>query len=256
MDAEQRGWYIHLISEAWNGNPQGTLPGDDKLLRVLACANVKPGDPRWEFVVGQFRKRPNGDLEHPWLRERRIDQEEHRRQRREAGLKSGASRRKQAVETHANHGGNGSSTVVERKSKSRSTEEQRGGNSSSSTSSSSSPASSPPDTSSKNTHARAQIEKIYSTYPRKRNKASALEAIRKALAQIPFDELLSRVLAYAKSREGEDQRFTPYPEKWFNNQGWMDELDAPKKPSNPARITPARGKYDDLGEQLSPSSDH
>ena len=28
FDAEQRGWYIQLLNEAWENTPQGTLPDD------------------------------------------------------------------------------------------------------------------------------------------------------------------------------------------------------------------------------------
>src|SRR3990167_9118902 len=63
MDAEQRGWYIQLLAEAWESDVQGSLPNDDALLRKLAGMNISSIDAelsskeRWEFVKNQFRLR-------------------------------------------------------------------------------------------------------------------------------------------------------------------------------------------------------
>jgi len=74
---------------------------------------------------------------------------------------------------------------------------------------------------------------IYQAYPRKRNRAAALKAISKALERESFDLLLQRTEAYATARSSEDPQFTPHPATWFNNEGYHDEPEAPRKPKRP-----------------------
>lgn len=96
MDAEQRGWYIQLLAESWESEPQGTLPNDDALLRVLAGANTCSTDvaERWDFVIKQFKKR--GQLVYnERLMDEVVRQEENRQKKREAGKASAEARQQQ-----------------------------------------------------------------------------------------------------------------------------------------------------------------
>jgi hypothetical protein len=68
-----------------------------------------------------------------------------------------------------------------------------------------------------------QAEEIYLAYPRKIAKPAALKAIEKALKKISYDELMPAVQEYAKSRDGEDPKFTPHPATWFNSERWNDD---------------------------------
>jgi hypothetical protein len=68
-----------------------------------------------------------------------------------------------------------------------------------------------------------QIEEIYQAYPRKVAKPKALKAIEAALKKTSYDELLSAVSEYAKSRDGQDSKYTPHPATWFNAERWHDD---------------------------------
>jgi len=86
----------------------------------------------------------------------------------------------------------------------------------------------------------AQIEELYSLYPRKRDKLDAKKAIGKAVSlvmtgdrdhgamslQEALDYLVQRLTLYARCAQGCDRDFIPYPATWFNAGGfWDDERD-------------------------------
>jgi hypothetical protein len=86
----------------------------------------------------------------------------------------------------------------------------------------------------------AQIERLYSLYPRKRDKLDAKKAIRKAAGMVmagdadhspmQFEDALTylaqRITLYAQCVQGRDQNFIPYPANWFNAGAfWDDEQD-------------------------------
>jgi len=95
MDAEQRGWYIQLLAEAWESDVQGSLPDDEDLLKRLAGVNMCSTDveQRWRFVKNQFRI-VDGTLIQDRLLEEIAKQEENRKKKSRAGQKSGQVRRK------------------------------------------------------------------------------------------------------------------------------------------------------------------
>lgn len=94
MDAEQRGWYIQLLLESWESDPQATLPNDDQLLRVLAGVNEHSQElqSRWQAVKSMFKTR--GKLIY---NERLMDefakQEMNRENKRVAGHASAEARK-------------------------------------------------------------------------------------------------------------------------------------------------------------------
>jgi hypothetical protein len=86
----------------------------------------------------------------------------------------------------------------------------------------------------------AQTERLYSRYPRKRDKLDAKKAIRKAVITVmagdadhpalsledALNYLGQRVALYAQRVQGHDQNFIPYPASWFNaGSFWDDEQD-------------------------------
>jgi hypothetical protein len=86
----------------------------------------------------------------------------------------------------------------------------------------------------------AQTERLYSLYPRKRDKIDAKKAIRKAAGMVmagdadhpamqlddALNYLAERVALYARCVHGCDQTFIPYPASWFNaGSFWDDEQD-------------------------------
>lgn len=85
-----------------------------------------------------------------------------------------------------------------------------------------------------------QTERLYSLYPRKRDKLDAKKAIRKAAGTVmagdaehpamelndALNYLAERVTLYAQCIRGCDQNFIPYPASWFNaGSFWDDERD-------------------------------
>jgi hypothetical protein len=86
----------------------------------------------------------------------------------------------------------------------------------------------------------AQTERLYSLYPRKRDKLDAKKAIWKAAGTVmagdsdhpamelddALNYLAERVALYARCVQGRDQNFIPYPASWFNaGSFWDDEQD-------------------------------
>lgn len=71
-----------------------------------------------------------------------------------------------------------------------------------------------------------ECERIYDAYPKKVAKQAALKAIRKACTQIPPDELLRRVKAFAHQMlaEGKDPQYIPYPATWFSRGSYDDDF--------------------------------
>lgn len=128
MDAEQRGWYIQLLAEAWESEPQATLPNDDQLLRVLAGANTCSTDveQRWTLVKKQFKKR-GAILYNERQMEEIVKQEVNRKKKSEAGRASAEARRKEreVIKTQhlrKNERSNKRPTPVENRSRSVATE--------------------------------------------------------------------------------------------------------------------------------------
>jgi DNA adenine methylase len=98
----------------------------------------------------------------------------------------------------------------------------------------------------------SQAETLYRFYPRKVGKAAALKAIAKALARVPFVELLDAVQEYASSRKGKDPQFTPHPATWFNEGRWEDERDEWHRPEGNGRAKAARRVG--AGERFDPNA--
>lgn len=106
------------------------------------------------------------------------------------------------------------------------------------------------------------IQSIYDAYPRKAgSRQKAWSAIREAIHRVasvqrkpdghtgrwpPPDAiqwLLDRTKKYAEERKGEDQKFTPHPTTWFNQERY---LNAPLERPATGRVDAAAGKYDGL----------
>ena len=91
----------------------------------------------------------------------------------------------------------------------------------------------------------AEIDSIYQAYPRKKAPAEAKKAIAKHLSILakrgmpnPADWLLGQVKAFAKTRVGEDEQFTPYPATWINAGRYDEEVSAPLPGYNGANGKP------------------
>ena len=87
---------------------------------------------------------------------------------------------------------------------------------------------------------------IYDIYPRKKGRGAALKAIRKAIKHFGFDALKDAVTTFAaewqtKLANGEDMKFCPWPQRYFNEQRYMDAPDTPpQKPVNGQAAQPGK----------------
>lgn len=79
-----------------------------------------------------------------------------------------------------------------------------------------------------------QARALYDTYPRHTAKPIALKAIKKALAKETYEVLLEAVQAYAAARNGQNQKFTPHPATWFNQERWTDDRDHWRETDTPS----------------------
>lgn len=104
MDAEQRGWYIQLLAEAWESEPQATLPNDEPLLKVLAGVNTSSTDveQRWMLVRNQFKKR-GAVVYNERQMEEVVRQEVNKQKKSEAGKASAEARRVEREAIKAQH---------------------------------------------------------------------------------------------------------------------------------------------------------
>lgn len=66
-------------------------------------------------------------------------------------------------------------------------------------------------------------EAVYSYYPKKVGKPAALRAIRKALRDEPFDDLVKKTIMFAGLWVDADMQFCPHPATWFNQQRYNDD---------------------------------
>jgi hypothetical protein len=69
----------------------------------------------------------------------------------------------------------------------------------------------------------AQIDTIYMAYPRKVGCKAAKKSIIRALREVPYDQLLSIVQAYAEAVEGREKRYIPIPTTFFNQGRYLDD---------------------------------
>ncbi len=90
MTAEQKGWYISLICEAWMSEDQGTLPDDSELLkRLVGATGCKENE--WQLVINNFVSK-NGRLINERLVKEKSKQENFSKHQSESG-KAGARKR-------------------------------------------------------------------------------------------------------------------------------------------------------------------
>jgi hypothetical protein len=71
------------------------------------------------------------------------------------------------------------------------------------------------------------FEEWWSVYPRKKGKGDAARAYKKAMKKISHGDLLAKT---AQFRDDPNRvlKFTPYPERWLNEERWEDEPEVPE----------------------------
>ncbi len=71
-------------------------------------------------------------------------------------------------------------------------------------------------------------EEIYALFPKKIAKPKALEAIRKAVRKHGFMLVKERTARFAKDHEGADLQYVPYPQRWFNEERFLEDWVKPR----------------------------
>ena len=66
----------------------------------------------------------------------------------------------------------------------------------------------------------------YAEFPRKVGRRAAAKAYRSARTRASSSELMTGARTYARSRRGQDPRFTVHPSTWLNQDRWKDEVTA------------------------------
>jgi len=78
-----------------------------------------------------------------------------------------------------------------------------------------------------------QFAEWWKVYPNKKGKGAAKVAYRKALKKLSHWELTAQAISYANDPNRVD-KYTPYPQKWLNEERWDDEFSVPM--SNSERL--------------------
>jgi hypothetical protein len=78
----------------------------------------------------------------------------------------------------------------------------------------------------------------WEVYPNKKAKGAAKVAYRKALKKVPHDLLMARVERYRDDPNRVDL-YTPYPQKWLNEERWDDAPETPRIEHKPRKLTNA-----------------
>ncbi len=68
-----------------------------------------------------------------------------------------------------------------------------------------------------------QAKRLYQAYPKHIKRGAAIQKILRALATVPFDELMEAVTAFADAQRGNQSQFIAAPDVWFNQQRWNDD---------------------------------
>jgi hypothetical protein len=208
MTAEQRGWFIQMLTEAWDYKLTGHLPNDPALLWMFAGAESRAAfEERGRIVMDRFKV--TDDRAHIFsatlveiyrdILARSEKQSENARKRWGKDAK--------AMPSHSDRNATGvlststPTTKVETPEPSRATRAD-------------------------------DAERVYSQYPRKVGKAAALKAIERAIQRVTRSNkcevetavifLISRTYAFAQSPAGQRGEFTPHAATWFNQDRFND----------------------------------
>ena len=92
---------------------------------------------------------------------------------------------------------------------------------------------------------------IYDLYPRKAARPAALQAIKRAIKKVGYDQLKAHVEAYAAYHKANqiDLQYTPMPATWFNQERWNDTPVAVTPKAPPVQF----GRIQYLRQQISES---
>jgi hypothetical protein len=70
---------------------------------------------------------------------------------------------------------------------------------------------------------KSKFEDFWDAYPRRISKGSAKRAWDKATLKEDAEKIIEAAKRFAKSREGQDPRYTPHPATWLNGERWSDQ---------------------------------
>lgn len=221
MDAEQRGWYIQLLAEAWDGNPQCMLPKDDATLQILAGVSAESQsqqtfNARWATVKGMF-----SDRGQYLANERQLEclasQTHNREMAVKAGLQSAKNRESKRKEIQK------ALRQIVTESNGRSTDAQRNVNGKSTLL-----LLSPTPTPVSDTHTKVcDFDLFWQVYPKKKAKDSALKAWNKRKDRPDITTIIKAVNDQSASIEWKKDggQYIPHPATWINAGRWSDVTD-------------------------------
>ena len=72
------------------------------------------------------------------------------------------------------------------------------------------------------------FDDFWKAYPKKMAKGQAKKAWAKAIKSEEAQTIIDATAVYAKSQEGKDKQFIPYPASWLNAERWKDEPEEQK----------------------------
>lgn len=202
MDATQRGWYVQLLNEAWESEPQNRLPDNAAFLQRLAGANVSDPDleRRWNEVMAMFPIGSDGLRHNPRL-ERELDECNRVSTQNSKAGKASASKRSQA-------------TPVQRSLISGSTETQREVNGKATN-----------QNQNQNQKYLPGFALFWESYPKKVDKVKAEKAWRKQGCESSPNDIIAALERHKASSQWrkDNGQFIPNPATWLNGQRWEDQ---------------------------------
>ncbi len=257
MEDYQRGWYIQLLNEAWDSDPQCMLPDDDEILQRMAGVSavsraIPDFNDRWTTVRRMFKQ--HGQYV---CNERQMEEyasQQLRRDQAVAAGKSSAAKRAEALKIIKDkHFAD--STTVERPLNDRCQSVQRESNTATATAPASAPAiavcglqDSPAGKRASKPALASGFGEFWAAYPSKVGKAAA----EKAWTRIHADEdLATTILASIETQKGWRnwrEGFIPNPATWLNQRRWEDE--GTEAAAAPRRLNKAEQLHEDNQRSL------
>jgi uncharacterized protein YdaU (DUF1376 family) len=89
---------------------------------------------------------------------------------------------------------------------------------------------------------------FFAAFPLKKGRVAAAKAFGAALGHAQPETLIAAAKSYARSRQGENPKFTKWPQGWLNDMRWKDE--------NVSRETPLQLQPDGTGQRPGESDEH
>lgn len=225
MTDYQRGWYIQLLNEAWDSEPQCMLPDDDEILQRMAgvsdlVRSIPDFNDRWTTVRRMFKQHGQYVCNERQMEE--FASQQLRREQASLAGKSSAAKRSEALKLIKDKHF-AESTTVERPLNDRCDSVERKPNTATAAASAGCNLQVAPKRQRASKPALDGFEEFWRAYPRKAGKGKAEQE----WAKVPKDAHADIQAAIAKQLMSEDWtkdggRFIPHPSTWLHQRRWED----------------------------------